>query len=620
MAGNRAIKISILANTRTFKKELRNLGDVSGINRLTSAARSLGHTLAHVAKIGTAAGSALAAAGVKAASDLEQSAGTIDDIFKEHANVVHKFASTAAKDVGLSANSYNELASIISTQLKNGGTSIDQLAGKTNNLITLGADLAAGFGGSTADAVNALSSALKGERDPIERYGVSLTQAAIDAEAASLGFRKVGGSLSVQATQAATLSLIMKQTADFHGKFSRESDTLTHKTQVLTAQMTNIAATVGSYLLPVITPIVGWISDRLQPALETLSVWASTNLAPVLTTLAATFTQWLPSIQAVAATLGNTLMGAVRAAGSFISGTLIPAISGLVGWIREHSTLMIGLAGFIAGVLAAWKTYQIVMALARTVTTAFTIAQIALNLAMSANPIGIVILAIAGLVGVLVALWNYCTPFREFWIGLWNGIKTTVANVVGWFTGIPNTIGNVMSGFAAAISQGISRAVAWFTGLPQRILGAIGNLGSLLANAGRSVIDGFINGITSVWNRVKETLATLTSWLPKWKGPADKDAIILRSAGQLVIGGFIEGLESQYSHVRRSLTGFTSKLPSMVNSDLNGSLSLTAPTAAHSTPHITINVQALTPTVETGRMIAKSLDSYLAANRRGAMA
>ncbi|XSS46005.1 hypothetical protein ACQBAU_16340 [Propionibacteriaceae bacterium Y2011] len=123
----------------------------------------------------------------------------------------------------MTKNEFNELGAVIGAQLKNGGTAMDELGPKTNDLITLGADLSSMFGGTTREAVEALSSALKGERDPIERYGVSLNQAKIDAEAAALGFKKVGGQLSTEAQQAATVSLIMKQTADAQGNFNKEA-------------------------------------------------------------------------------------------------------------------------------------------------------------------------------------------------------------------------------------------------------------------------------------------------------------------------------------------------------------------------------------------------------------
>ena len=268
MAGNSRpqIVIDILASAGKAKAEIDKLhSQLQGrFSKISGLAKGVGLAMA-----GAGAGAiALAKSAVASAGDLEQSVGAVDAVFKGSAAQMHTWAKGAATSVGLTRNEFNELGTLIGTQLKNGGTAMEDLAPKTNNLIKLGADLSSMFGGSTRDAVEALSSALKGERDPIERYGVSLNQAKIDAEAAALGFKKVGGSLSTEANQAATLSLIMKQTADAHGNFARESETLAHKQQVLHAKLENIKTTVGTALLPVVTKVADIILTKAVPAIE----------------------------------------------------------------------------------------------------------------------------------------------------------------------------------------------------------------------------------------------------------------------------------------------------------------------------------------------------------------
>jgi hypothetical protein len=204
---------------------------------------------------------------VQGAGDLEQSVGAIESVFKGSSKDMKQWSRTAATNVGLTSNEFNELGTLIGSQLKNGGTAMEDLAPKTKDLIGLGADLSSMFGGSTKDAVDALSSALKGERDPIEKYGVSLNQAKIDAEAAALGFEKVGGALSAEATQAATMSLIMKQTGDAHGNFAKESDTFAHKQQVMAAQWGDLTTKVGELFLPTFTGLIGFFTDKAMPVI-----------------------------------------------------------------------------------------------------------------------------------------------------------------------------------------------------------------------------------------------------------------------------------------------------------------------------------------------------------------
>lgn len=239
-----------------FKGGISGIG--AGIGRLIGPA---------VAAVGVAEVGRGMADIVNKAGQLEQSVGAIDSVFKESAGQMHAWADSAATSVGLSKNEFNELGTLIGAQLKNGGTAMADLAPQTNKLIGLGADLSSMFGGTTREAVEALSSALKGERDPIERYGVSLKQSEIDAKAAALGFQKVGGSFSNEAQQAATLALIMEQTKDAHGNFAKESDTYAHKVQVLSQQWENFTTGLGEMFLPVAASALEWLMG-LGPAIQ----------------------------------------------------------------------------------------------------------------------------------------------------------------------------------------------------------------------------------------------------------------------------------------------------------------------------------------------------------------
>lgn len=276
--------VSIIPSAKDFSKKLSR--DING--PLASSGRSAGQRsggmfsdgfakgLAPIAGIaatvlGAAAIGSFVKDSVAAASNLQQSLGGVDAIFGKSAASIHSWAKEAQTSVGLSENAYNELANVIGSQLKNAGASMDEVAGKTDGLIRVGSDLAATFGGTTADAVSAISSALKGERDPIERYGVSLNQAAVDAEAARLGFQKVGGALSTQASQAATMSLILKQTTSASGQFSAQTNTLAEQQQILGATFENVKAKVGTAFLPVITSAVGLLARGLGPALDSIT-------------------------------------------------------------------------------------------------------------------------------------------------------------------------------------------------------------------------------------------------------------------------------------------------------------------------------------------------------------
>jgi phage-related protein len=114
----------------------------------------------------------------------------------------------------------------------------------------------------------------------------------------------------------------------------------------------------------------------------------------------------------------------------------------------------------------------------------------------------------------------------------------------------------------AIVAKGIE-FVAYVKTLPGKAKSALSGIGSILVAAGKSLISGFIRGITSQFGAVKSKLSGLTSSLPDWKGPAPLDKKILTPAGRSVIGGFMRGIDKQAPLLRKQLNGLTSDLPGM---------------------------------------------------------
>jgi phage-related protein len=207
---------------------------------------------------------AFGAAAVKSASDLQQSMGAVDSVFGKNAGTVKAWSQDAATNVGLAASEYQNLAAVIGSQFSNLGVPMDQVAGKTNDLITMGADLAATYGGTTAEAVEALSSVLRGETDPIEKYGVSINQAAIAAQMAKDGTEDLTGAQGKAAKTQATLALLSEQSAKATGQFAEEQDSAAGQAQIAAAQYENMKAALGTALLPAISAVMGALGKLAQ--------------------------------------------------------------------------------------------------------------------------------------------------------------------------------------------------------------------------------------------------------------------------------------------------------------------------------------------------------------------
>lgn len=330
---------------------IRLRADTTGFE--ADASRSISGAMKKVAGVASAALAAVGVAGfgkdlINLASNAEQSIGGVEAVFKSYSDTVLKRSKEADRALGLSGNAYRELSTLIGAQLKNAGTPMDQLGGKTDALIKQGADLAAMFGGTTEQAVSALSSALKGEMDPIEKYGISLNDAALKAEVAALGIDVVGGSLSNSQRAMAVMSLVTKQGADAVGAFGRESDTAAGRQARATAQWENLKTTIGEKLLPVWSGLMDFVGTTVLPGLEKVGGIARQAFDVLFKGdfTGGPLVEDSPFINGLFTTrevLGNVadfvrddFVPVFQRIGDFVTGTVVPAFQQFGGYLREN--------------------------------------------------------------------------------------------------------------------------------------------------------------------------------------------------------------------------------------------------------------------------------------------
>lgn len=147
---------------------------------------------------------------------------------------------------------------------------------------------------------------------------------------------------------------------------------------------------------------------------------------------------------------------------------------------------------------------------------------------------------------------------KALFSGAWGDIKAAAQLA---FELIPGVVRGALGRLGSAVANGIAHPIQTMRSLPGKLINALGNLGSILYNAGRSVIQGFINGIGSMVGAVKGKLQGITNKLTSWKGPPKTDATILIKAGQLVMEGFIKGIASREDKVKKTLQDLTSMIP-----------------------------------------------------------
>lgn len=147
------------------------------------------------------------------------------------------------------------------------------------------------------------------------------------------------------------------------------------------------------------------------------------------------------------------------------------------------------------------------------------------------------------------------------WIGVVAALPGRVAAALGVLTFVVRTaLGNAMRAGLQTVVLGIGTILGYFRGLPGRIVGMVGDLSGVLANAGRSIIQGLIDGIQSMFSALASKLGQVTSLIPKLKGPPPKDRRLLEPAGRSIMAGLVGGIEAGRIDLARTLASVTGQV------------------------------------------------------------
>ena len=233
------------------------------------------------------------------------------------------------------------------------------------------------------------------------------------------------------------------------------------------------------------------------------------RIEPVTTKIREGFTRIVEKVlELVEGVDFEALAGKIDKAFTKFIDDILPKIVDGLQWILDNKDgIIAGVAG-IGAAFVAWKVVGIIQGVVKAfqawklATQGMTIAQRALNLVMSMNPIGLVISLIAGLVAAFVVLWNKSDAFRKFWQDLWENVKKITKKAWESLTngaknawnGIKSVFSKVGSFFSETFSKAWSKVKSIFsTG------GKIFNgIKDGIASAFKSIVNGLIGGINKV--------------------------------------------------------------------------------------------------------------------------
>ena len=208
---------------------------------------------------------------------------------------------------------------------------------------------------------------------------------------------------------------------------------------------------------------------------------------------------------------GTAVMPLITGAKNLGASLLNAAVPALQALANNLPVVGVALAG-LGAAIAAFKISSMggLGAAVTSVTTAFK----GLFATMLANPIVLIIAAITALVAGFIYLWNNCESFREFWLNLWEKIKTAALNAVEGLKALPNNIYN-------AIKSAVNKVKTW---------------GENLVNTAKTKADEMRNKVVStlkelpgkIWSAILSSVDKVKTWGTNMATAAKEKAVDMR--------------------------------------------------------------------------------------------
>lgn len=404
----------------------------------------------------------------------------------------------------------SDIARLKNISLAQAGLLVAKAAeGQTKPLKALGIDLPVAAGGAklVAAAQLALSSVtqkattfLAGHKDALKvssKYHLTYMQM----------LDKVHGAQQrLTAAQNAGGNILAALKAKIGGTAAAYGQTLSGKIAAAHAQLESMGETLGNKLIPIITKVIGvgtqWAQALMKNKPALIAIGAVIGTVVVTSILAYVASLVIATATSIASFASMIAKGAVWAATQTAS-----LVSLIVRW---------GLYG------AALLAQKAIMATQIIVTQGAAAAQWLLNAALSANPIGLVVLAVVALVGVFVLAYNKVGWFRDGVNAAFSGIK----KAIGWISSAVAAVITFVKGhwqtILAILTGPIGLAIKWVhdnwtkvTGIFATVKAAIVTVFSDLGDILIAPFKWAFNMVATIWNN---TIGKIGFTLPGWLG------------------------------------------------------------------------------------------------------
>ena len=264
----RTLTVNFVGRTDNLEKAFKRVNKGSSLmsDRLAKGLKMGGLAFAALGGAAVAAARTLGPM-IQKAADIEESLSKNKVLFGEASVAVEKWSERTTKSLGISRREALEAVGNFGALTHAMGMSGEEGSKMSMRLVDLAADMASFNNASPEETLTAIAAGLRGENEPLRRFGVLLDAATLKQRAFEKGLiDSTKEALTPQTKALAAYSEILAQTEVQQGDFQRTSDGLANQQKLLAATWDDLQASIGEKLRPALTAFVGFLNDEVMPA------------------------------------------------------------------------------------------------------------------------------------------------------------------------------------------------------------------------------------------------------------------------------------------------------------------------------------------------------------------
>ena len=207
---------------------------------------------------------AAGAASFKLGADFEQALGKMNVVFERNSKNIEKWAQNSLRDFGLARSTAITMASDFGALFKGMGISLMKTEEWSKTLTERTMDLSNFYDTTIEETTKALESIVTGQTQPLRRFGINMTQAALQEYAFSQGIRKRVKDMTEAEKVQLRYNFVIEKTNIAVGTTARESDSATGQINRFKEGIKELGLGFSEHILPIITPVINWLNDMIE--------------------------------------------------------------------------------------------------------------------------------------------------------------------------------------------------------------------------------------------------------------------------------------------------------------------------------------------------------------------